>query len=72
MKTWKGICAQDRVIVARNGDRLELKRGHEYDLSNEKDNERLLFSRYWVWIPSDWFVAITPGYGHAPTTEQPK
>lgn len=63
MKTWKGICLDDHVI--EDGEkRLELKRGHEYDLGHEKDGERCVFSSYWVWVPSEWFGGIKTGYGH--------
>lgn len=63
MKTWKGICLDDHVIEDQHGARLELKRGHEYDLSHERNGQRCVFANYWVWVPSEWFAGLQPGYG---------
>lgn len=54
MKVFTAICLDDHRI--EDGDKvLELKRGEEYTVGPEKDGERMLFSSYWVWLPSDWF-----------------
>lgn len=57
METYKRICIEDFVLEAKNGDRLELKRGKEYITSPERDNgEVTVFSRYWAPVPSRIFA----------------
>ena len=56
MQTFNRICIKDHIIEAQNGDRLELKRGKEYTTSPEKDGKVIVFSRFWVPVPTDIFA----------------
>jgi hypothetical protein len=55
MITFKRICIKDFAII--DGDKqFKLERGKEYTTSEEKDNEVMVFSTYWVWIPVEYFA----------------
>lgn len=64
MKTWKGICLEEHTITDKEGTSFTLERGKEYDLGAEIEGQRMVFSRYWVTVPSELFGGIQPGYGH--------
>lgn len=53
MTTYKRICIEDWSIEARNGDRVELKRGEEYITSDqhEDDGTVTVFTNFWVRTP---------------------
>lgn len=59
MEVFNAICLRDETFT--DGDKqLDLKRGEEYTVSHEKDGERMVFSRYWAWVPSNLFGGIEP------------
>jgi len=57
MKTFKRICIADFTLEAKNGDKLELKRGKEYTTSAEReDGKVVVFSNFWAPVPVDIFA----------------
>lgn len=56
MKTFHRVCIEDYMVVAKNGDRFELKRGKEYLTSEEENGLVVVFSAYWVRLPVTLFA----------------
>lgn len=56
MKTFRRICVKDFVMVAKNGDCLDLKQGKEYLTSEEENGMVTVFTKYWVKVPVDIFA----------------
>ena len=57
MEMRKGICLADHVIRCEDGSRLKLDRGQQYELGEERNGQRLVFSGdLREWVPSEWFV----------------
>lgn len=58
MKTFNRICVKDHAIEALNGDRHEVKRGHEYLTSDVLDDGQVcVFGSFWTRFPADVFAA---------------
>jgi hypothetical protein len=56
---YQGICLRDFTLEAKNGDRLELKRGKEYTISDIWDDGTVtVFTNYWARVPSDLFGGV--------------
>ena len=55
-ETYKRICIEDYLLVAENGDCLELRRGIEYITSKETQGQILVYSSFWVLVPADLFA----------------
>ena len=57
MRTFKRRCIEDYTLEARNGDRLELKRGKEYLTSAEHDDGTVtVFTKFWVRVDPALFA----------------
>lgn len=58
METYRRICIEDFTLEAKNGDRLELKRGTEYLTSSIEPNQTVtVFTTFWVPVPVRIFAA---------------
>lgn len=56
MKTYNRICIKDYTIEDQEGTTFTINRGEEYTTSREEDNKVMVFSTYWVWVPSNIFA----------------
>jgi hypothetical protein len=57
MKTFNCICIQDHTVTDKSGNSFTVNRGKEYLTSEEYKGRVCVLSSYWVWLPSDLFVA---------------
>jgi len=56
METYNRICIEDFALEAKNGDKLELKRGKEYLTGKRKNNMVTVFTNYWVPVDVSLFA----------------
>lgn len=56
MITYKRICIEDFEIIDQENTRFKLNRGKEYITSEEINGKVHVFSRYWIWTPSNIFA----------------
>ena len=56
MTTFNRVCIKDFCIEAASGAEVELKRGHEYLTSEERNKKVVVFSTYWVEVPVELFA----------------
>ena len=56
METFNRICIQDFFIKDKIGQVLMLKRGEEYLTSTEEEGRVVVFTQFWVKVPSSIFA----------------
>ena len=56
MTTFNRVCIKDFCIEGASGPEVELKRGHEYLTSKERNKKVVVFSTYWVEVPVELFA----------------
>lgn len=56
MKTFKRICIKTHTIADQNENIMTVERGKEYLTSSQKDDQVMVFSKYWCWFPSNIFA----------------
>jgi len=56
MRTYKRICLKDYILEDSVGNKMELKRGQEYNTSEEKDEKVVVFTNFWVKGPVELFA----------------
>ncbi len=61
MNVFMGICLQNHIVEAKNGDRLELSRGKEYTISAPTDDGMVVvFSTFWTGVSAGLFGGVEP------------
>lgn len=56
MKSYKRICIKDYLLEDSVGNKLELKRGHEYLTSDEDEGKVIVLTKFWVKVPTTLFA----------------
>ena len=56
MRMYDRICIKDYSVTAQNGDHFEIKRGQEYITSFSKFGKVIVYSNFWVKVPTKHFA----------------